>query len=374
MRFRRGLSWRFGVALLAFGLTIPTVHAARVDASASALHSAAIAVKAPQKVFLCAIARAGDRLVAVGDHGVIIYSDDNGSTWRQATVPVSAELTAVNFASPRDGWAVGHYGVILHTRNGGTTWHLQLDGLQADQLTMAAAQAATADHDPSPGTPLALRRAARLVADGVDHPFLTIWTPSVDKAMAFGAYRMADKTTDAGKTWTDESLSIDDPYSQHIYDAENIGGDVYLAAETGLVFRSTDGGNHFTQVTQPVHATLFGVLGAADGGVLVYGVAGQIFLSEDRGQSWSAVPIATTSNFTAAAKLRNGALLLGGEDGTLYLSTDNGHNFRALAGVKAMGIFGLSQAESGDIIAVGNAGVMKIPSADLEQHEGRPNG
>jgi photosystem II stability/assembly factor-like uncharacterized protein len=359
--------------LLAVALTIATARAEGGDAG-SALYSAAITVKAPEHVFLCAVTRAGNRLVAVGDHGVIIYSDDDGTSWRQAAVPVSAELTAVHFAGSHDGWAVGHYGVILHTADAGATWQVQLNGLQANQLTMAAAQAAIAANDPSPATPLAQKRAARLVADGLDHPFLTIWTPTVDEAMAFGAYRMAVKTTDAGKTWMDESLNIADPYSQHIYDAEVIGGDVYLAAETGLVFRSTDGGNRFTPVTQPVQATLFGILGAADGGILVYGVAGQAFLSEDRGQSWSAVAIPTTANFTAAVKLQDSALLLGGEDGTLYLSTDNGRSFQALGGAEAMGIFGLSQTASGDVIAVGNAGAIKIPAADLQLHRGRPNG
>ena len=39
-----------------------------------------LATKAP----LLAIARAGSRLVAVGDYGVILLSDDAGATWRQA--------------------------------------------------------------------------------------------------------------------------------------------------------------------------------------------------------------------------------------------------------------------------------------------------
>ncbi|MCX7168911.1 MAG: glycosyl hydrolase, partial [Proteobacteria bacterium] len=37
---------------------------------------------------LAAVARAGNRLVAVGERGIVLLSDDNGVTLRQAKVPV----------------------------------------------------------------------------------------------------------------------------------------------------------------------------------------------------------------------------------------------------------------------------------------------
>ena len=74
------------------------------------------------------VARAGQRLVAVGQRGHIVHSSDGGGTWQQAKVPVSSDLTAVFFASERKGWAVGHDGVILHTTDGGLSWTLQFDG------------------------------------------------------------------------------------------------------------------------------------------------------------------------------------------------------------------------------------------------------
>ena len=64
------------------------------------------------------IARAGNRLVAVGARGHILYSDDEGKSWKQAKVPVSSDLTAVNFSTPQQGWAVGHDGVIVRWTEG----------------------------------------------------------------------------------------------------------------------------------------------------------------------------------------------------------------------------------------------------------------
>lgn len=81
---------------------------------------------------LNAVVLAGTRLVAVGERGVVLLSDDNGRSWRQAgSVPVSVALTDVHFVSATHGWAVGHSGVVLHSDDGGETWMRQLDGNQA---------------------------------------------------------------------------------------------------------------------------------------------------------------------------------------------------------------------------------------------------
>ena len=62
--------------------------------------TSALAPKAP----LNGVALAGNRLVAVGQRGFILYSDNSGVTWTQSSsVPVSSDLTAVYFFSPQKG-------------------------------------------------------------------------------------------------------------------------------------------------------------------------------------------------------------------------------------------------------------------------------
>ena len=89
---------------------------------------------------MLAITRAGARLVAVGERGSILLSDDSGVSWRQAKVPVSVTLTAVQFPNAKAGWAVGHLGVVLHSADGGETWAKQLDGREAASLVLEAAK------------------------------------------------------------------------------------------------------------------------------------------------------------------------------------------------------------------------------------------
>ncbi len=339
---------------------------AAADTGIRALDEPAIQVKAPDKVFLDAVARAGNRLVAGGEHGVIITSDDDGVHWAQAAVPVNVEITAIAFASPTQGWAVGHYGVILHTRDAGATWQVQLNGLQANQLTLAAAQAAVAASDPSPGTPLALRRASHFISGGADKPFLCIWARSPREAIMFGAYRLAMKTTDGGAHWTDWSLHVGDALSHNLYDVATVGNQVYIAAETGLIFRSSDGGQSFAALAPPGDATLFGVIGTGEHGVLIFGVAGQAFLSQDGGQSWKSIDFGTSDNLIAATKLLDGRLIVGNEDGALYGTVGAGKSFELLRYAAPMALFGLAQAPDGGLILVGNRGVMRVPMQDFE--------
>src|SRR3974377_2305862 len=86
----------------------------------------AVITSAAPKAMMLGCARAGKRLVAVGDHGIVLLSDDDGTRVRQAkAVAVGSTLTSVSFADEKYGWAVGQWGVIVATVDGGETWQLQ---------------------------------------------------------------------------------------------------------------------------------------------------------------------------------------------------------------------------------------------------------
>jgi photosystem II stability/assembly factor-like uncharacterized protein len=325
-----------------------------------ALDTPSIPVRSPTTVLLIAISRAGNRLVAVGEHGVVIYSDDNGATWAQGQVPVNVTLTCVAFATPLIGWAAGHFGAILMTTDGGKTWAMQLNGIQANQLTEDAAQNPSVATNPSPAAPLAERRAAHFVDEGPDKPFLSLLVLSPQHVMVFGAYRMAMVTTDGGKTWADWSLHIYDKYSHNLYGAAIAGSDYYLVGEEGLVFRSTDAGNTFLPVTPTSSVTMFGILGAKDGSLIAFGVAGTCFRSTDGGMTWTAVALTSQGDVTSGRVLVSGTIVLITEGGALFKSTDDGATFIAVPGVASLPFFDLEEADAGSLIVVGGAGVTRL--------------
>jgi photosystem II stability/assembly factor-like uncharacterized protein len=59
---------------------------------------------------------------AVGAEGVVVATEDGGSTWRPQASGVGDDLFDVKFFDAREGWAVGRGGALLHTNDGGRTW------------------------------------------------------------------------------------------------------------------------------------------------------------------------------------------------------------------------------------------------------------
>lgn len=60
----------------------------------------------------------------VGAHGAILASSD-GRHWPKQQSGTTKDLNGVAFADERDGWVVGDDGVVLHTDDGGSTWQRQ---------------------------------------------------------------------------------------------------------------------------------------------------------------------------------------------------------------------------------------------------------
>src|ERR1039458_2282077 len=168
---RKSLLFIFQWTAVSCVLAIPIL-AQTIDS----LDRPALAALGPEHSVLLDAVKTGGRIIAVGERGVIVLSDDDGHTWRQANVPTSVTLTRVKFATPKAGWVVGHSGVALHTEDGGESWTRQLDGRTAARLALETAQA---DMDRAGANNAAAQRALAnaqlLVSDGPDKPFLDLY-------------------------------------------------------------------------------------------------------------------------------------------------------------------------------------------------------
>lgn len=327
----------------------------------------------PSRHLMIASGKAGNRLFAGGMEGLIIYSDDAGQSWRQAQVPVSTTITAIAFADAKTGWATGGFGVVLGTTDGGLTWVKQLDGLQeiAMMNTVTAAFIATLP----PGSDTAdhlTRRADILTKEGPDKPFLCLLPLSATNVFACGTYRSVEFSSNGGKDWTDWSMKIGDPaaISRNIYGAALIGGDIYLASEVGIIYRSTDGGASFQQLiapglAQPGQATFFGICDTGAGGILAYGVAGEIMLSLDGGKSWNPSNFTGSANVNAVVVLPGGEIVAGDAGGALWLSHDGGRNFTFIMRNPLMSINALQPVAGTQFLIMSDIGVTPFDLAAL---------
>lgn len=241
--------------------------------------------------------RAGARIVAVGDRGVVLLSDDQGKSWRQARdVPTDATLNAVSFADERNGWAVGHWGVILRTGDGGETWSRQrLDTSE-------------------------------------DRPLYSVHFLNAEHGVAVGLWSLLLRTRDGGTTWEDVALSPPpgdtraDRNLMRIF--ANHGEDLFIVGERGTVLHSSDRGLNWSYAATGYRGSFWSGTALADGTLLIGGLRGNLYRSTDNGASWSAAASNTHSSITDIVALKDKVLAVA-LDGVTLESSDGGAHFVA---------------------------------------------
>ncbi|WP_354683283.1 YCF48-related protein [Cupriavidus necator] len=243
---------------------------------------------------LLASARAGGRTVAVGDHGVILLSDD-GIRFRQAkSVPVRTLLTSVQFVDARRGYAAGHDGVVLGTQDGGETWAL----LRSEP--------------------------------GVEQPILALHFDTPEHGFGVGLYGWAIETRDAGRSWTERRIEAGENADRHLLHLFASGrGTLFITGEAGTILRSTDRGKSWQAASGADKGSLWYGLALSDGTLLVCGMRGHLYRSSDDGRTWQAVASQTTQSLTGIAELADGNVVVVGMGGIVLDSRDKGRTFAA---------------------------------------------
>lgn len=324
------------------------------------------------------ITRAEKRLVAVGERGVIIYSDD-GNSWQQAAVPLSETLTAVSFINGQQGWAVGHGGSILHSSDGGKSWQLQFDGNRANQqwLSYTKEKKAVLDAkiqnstntDPGQLSKLeylqedagfAIEDAETALATGPADPFLDIWFGDANNGIAVGAYGMIYRTDNGGADWKLAAAGINNPDRYHYYsitaDSKNR---LFLSGEAGLMYRSLDGGLNWTRLGPFYEGSLFGVLSHGDS-ILSFGLRGNVFQSHDGGENWQPASDDIPFSLHGGHILNNGDILLVGSAGGMAISTDGGASYTSQYHASRSGFSAVVGESANEVFVVGMSGIVAI--------------
>ena len=340
-----------GLALAAT-LPAPAIGAGFVDPLDAPATQSPLAARS----LLQGVAKAGSRIVAVGQRGHVVYSNDSGASWKQASVPVSSDLTAVFFIDDKQGWAVGHDGVILHTADSGEKWELQLNGRTANDLLIAAMERKVAAEPASDDARKLLAEAQRYKEQGADKPFLDVWFADAQNGYAVGAYNLIVRTRDGGKSWEPWFDRTDNPKFFNLYAIRSVAGDVYVVGESGVVLKLDESAQRFRALALPYNGSFFGVVEAGSA-VLVYGLRGNAWRSDDRGANWSKVEAGLQGSIVAAARMPQGGTLLADAGGRVARSTDDGRSFGVIALKQPMPLTGLAAIGEGKLAVVGPRGI-----------------
>jgi photosystem II stability/assembly factor-like uncharacterized protein len=285
----------------------------------------------PDRIYLLNIARAGDRLVTVGERGFTLVSDDGGKTWRAVATPVTRTLTGVAFDGAKLGVAVGHGGSLVRTEDGGDTW-----------------------------------TAVDVENDVGSDSFLGVTSLGGGRFAAYGAFGMYLDSSDGGATWQRRPV-ISEEFENHISKVLPFNGALWMVAEYGTLARSDDGGETWIELESPYEGSFFGMVAAADGALVLHGMRGTVFRSADGGASWQEVELGTTTTPNGSALLSDGRIVLVGNSGLVATSTDNGQSFNIKWSPAGRGFSALVEVPGGIVVA-GEGGVSLLDAASLVTH------
>lgn len=224
------------------------------------------------------VTRVGDRLVAVGERGHVVYSDD-GKDWKQADdVPTRATLTSVAEINGRL-WAGGHDAVIITSGDRGKTWSLQSFDPDRQQAVMDL-----------------------------------LFTDEMN-GVAIGSYGLYLVTADGGRTWEDQTLDPDNEFHLNAM-VRYPDGLRLIAGEAGYSYRSIDDGETWEALDLPYDGSMWGAVITARDCAVFFGLRGHVLQSCDYGDSWVELESGTSSSLSGVAE-HQGLLVFGGNSGTV---------------------------------------------------------
>ena len=340
------------------------------------LQQPAFKTNRPTRSTLMDITRAGDRLVAVGGHGLAIYSDDNGRNWTQAAVPVRTTLTSVCFPTPDNGWAISHETVLLHSRDRGATWEKVFDGHQVNTMMVKAMQSIVdqlkKELETAPESEkeslkprledaeVNLRGFIDTQKEGPIQPLLDLDFTTPDEGLLVGAFGIIMHTADGGKNWTPLLNRINNPMGYHFYGLARTRDKIFIFGEAGGMHSSDSRELEWQALQSPYQGSFFNAMGNPSGTLVAgFGLRGNLVISWDDGANWQHLQLGQGAALTGGTLLSEQRFALVGMAGVIYLGSTVKPGIQPVkTGFPAC--MAAAEAADGSLILVGLRGVKKI--------------
>jgi photosystem II stability/assembly factor-like uncharacterized protein len=256
------------------------------------------------------------------------------ATWTRQKSGTMAWLHAVYFIDQNRGWVAGSNGALLKTSDGGASWS-KVATYTKD--TLRDVYFADENH----GWLLAERDLLKLKTDDEPRSYLL-------------------KTSDSGLTWQRVLVQIRDANVRlvRMTFADNRHG--LLVGETGIVFATSDRGEHWLLQASPTKHLLLGATFSDSAHAWLVGAGATIVKTNDGGETWlNATPRdANEIRFNAASFVTHNLGWAVGNAGRILTTTDGGRAWYAQRSNVEADLLDVKFVDGREGWAAGAAGVL----------------
>lgn len=229
-----------------------------------------------------------DRILLVGERGLILQSKDRGQSFAQVSSPTRRLLSDVLLRSDGVAFAVGHESTILRSKDADATWE-------------------AVHHDPEQ-----------------DLALFSIADAGAGKLVAVGAFGLILTSSDDGLTWEQGLVSEDGP---HLYSVKSHKEGLVTVGEFGSLYSSSDQGKSWKQLPTPYEGTLFDILIMKDRWILM-GLRGNLW--EGNVSRWKKISVPTDATLFGGALLTDDTVIVVGAEGVSLLRSPTSGEWTSL--------------------------------------------
>ena len=251
----------------------------------------------------------GQRMVAVGERGHVLLSDDQGRTWRQARQVPTRVLTAVCFADDEARHRRRARRMILATDD--ARRDLEAHALRAGSAAAFAGRVVREWRQRN-----RRRRLRQLLLHDQDGG--ASWQARRLDAQVGAARHQAGDV--AGEAYPDEDLG-GDPHLNRIVGRRQ---PPLHRRRSGHLYRSDDAGASWCELASPYDGSFFGILPLDGESLLAFGLRGHLFRSDDAGLRLESRSTPAPWRCSTMQCASGSEVVIVGLSGTMLVSTDGG--------------------------------------------------
>ena len=245
------------------------------------------------KTLLLDIANNNNRLISVGERGLVFRSDNEGKSWKCIQIKDKPTLTSVVFLNNKTAIVVGHRGSVYRTENSGKDFtKVSLPELKVDDSLLRI----------------------RVVDD--------------NHVVIVGAWGLLLESTDNGKTWRKQQV-VSPNFDWHLYDVVKSSFGLIVVGEAGTVIVRKSKEKNWESIDSKYKGSYFGIMKDKDESFYIYGMRGNIFEfynpnnnHDPRKYIWRALKTNATTTWMSGLALKNNSFLFFGDGGVVGKKTN----------------------------------------------------